>query len=121
MATVRYLVHDVAEAADFYVDRLGFELVERWGPAMAIVRRDDLDLWLAGPQSSAAQPMPDGATPEPGGWNRAVVVVEDLDDVVARLRETGTAFRNEIVTGPGGRQILASDPSGNVVELFEPG
>ena len=88
---------------------------------MAIVRRDDLELWLAGPPSSAAQPMPDGATPEPGGWNRAVVVVDDLDDTVARLLEDGVAFRNDVVSGPGGRQILAQDPSGNVVELFEPG
>lgn len=120
MATMRYLVHDVGEALTFYVDGLGFELVERYGPAIAIVRRDDLVLWLAGPTSSAARPMPDGRAPEPGGWNRAVIEVDDLDASVEELGTSGVVFRNEIVEGPGGRQILAEDPSGNVVELFEP-
>ena len=120
MATMRYLVDDVDVAVAFYTDRLRFEVVERYGPAMAIVRRDDLDLWLAGPPSSAARPMPDGRRPEPGGWNRAVVVVEDLGATVDGLRDAGTRFRNDIVDGPGGRQILVEDPAGNVVELFEP-
>ena len=120
MATVRYLVSDVGEAISFYADRLGFEVLERYGPAMAIVRLGDLDLWLAGPVSSAARPMPDGRSPEPGGWNRLVITVEDLDAIVAQLGATGTVFRNEIVEGPGGRQILVEDPAGNVVELFEP-
>jgi catechol 2,3-dioxygenase-like lactoylglutathione lyase family enzyme len=120
MATVRYLVADVGAAVSFYVDRLGFEEVQRFGPAIAIVRRGDLDLWLAGPTSSAARPMPDGRTPEPGGWNRLVIQVEDLDGRVAELGTAGAVFRNEIVDGPGGRQILVEDPSGNVVELFEP-
>jgi catechol 2,3-dioxygenase-like lactoylglutathione lyase family enzyme len=120
MATVRYLVHDVGEAVPFYETHLGFSVVERYGPAIAILRRDDLDLWLAGPPSSAARPMPDGRRPEPGGWNRLVVTVEDLDAAVERLKESGVPFRNEIVEGPGGRQILVEDPSGNVVELFEP-
>lgn len=119
MATVRYLVDDVDAAMTFYVDGLGFELVERYGPAIAIMRRDDLVLWLAGPVSSAARPMPDGRTPEPGGWNRAVIEVDDIETRVAELRASGITFRNEIVEGPGGRQILAEDPSGNVVELFE--
>ncbi|HEX7247755.1 MAG TPA: VOC family protein [Actinomycetota bacterium] len=121
MATMRYLVSDVGEAVSFYADRLGFEIVERYGPAMAIVRLGDLDLWLAGPESSAARPMPDGRSPEPGGWNRVVVVVDDLDQSVSRLSATGAVFRNEIVRGPGGRQILVEDPSGNVIELFQPG
>jgi catechol 2,3-dioxygenase-like lactoylglutathione lyase family enzyme len=119
MATMRYLVSDVGEAISFYVDRLGFEVLERYGPAMAIVRLGDLDLWLAGPVSSAARPMPDGRSPEPGGWNRLVITVDDLDAIVAQLGAAGAVFRNEIVEGPGGRQILVEDPAGNVVELFE--
>jgi catechol 2,3-dioxygenase-like lactoylglutathione lyase family enzyme len=120
MATVRYLVDDVDRTLPFYVDQIGFSVVERYGPAIAIVRLDDLELWLAGPTSSAARPMPDGRVPAPGGWNRLVVRVDDLDATVERLRSAGTPFRNDIVTGPGGRQILAEDPAGNVVELFEP-
>ena len=92
MATVRYLVDDVGAAVSFYVDRLGFEEVQRFGPAIAIVRRGDLDLWLAGPISSAARPMPDGRAPEPGGWNRLVIEVEDLDGRVEALAATGTVF-----------------------------
>ncbi|MGZ8598369.1 MAG: VOC family protein [Actinomycetota bacterium] len=121
MATMRYLVHDVGAAVSFYVDTLGFEEVQRFGPAMAIVRRGDLVLWLAGPTASAARPMPDGRRPEPGGWNRVVIEVDDLDGRIEALGSTGVVFRNEVVEGPGGRQILAEDPSGNVVELFEPG
>jgi catechol 2,3-dioxygenase-like lactoylglutathione lyase family enzyme len=120
MTTVRYLVADVGAAVSFYVDRLGFEEVQRFGPAMAIVRRGDLDLWLAGPISSAARPMPDGRTPEPGGWNRLVIEVDDLDGRVESLASTGALFRNDVVDGLGGRQILVEDLSGNVVELFEP-
>ncbi|MGZ8629628.1 MAG: VOC family protein [Actinomycetota bacterium] len=118
---MRYLVHDVGVAVSFYVDWLGFEEFRRFGPAMAIVRRGDLDLWLAGPTSSAARAMPDGRTPEPGGWNRAVIELDDLDGRIGELGAAGAVFRNEIVEGPGGRQILIEDPSGNVVELFEPG
>ena len=121
MATVRYLVSDVDAAVGFYVGRLGFDLVQQFGPNMAITRNGDLTLWLAGPGASAARPMPDGRTPEPGGWNRIVIETEDLDALVAGLAASGVAFRNQIVTGPGGRQILAEDPSGNVVELFQPG
>ena len=120
MATMRYLVDDVEAATVFYTEQLGFEVVERYGPAIAIVRRDDLDLWLAGPPSSAARAMPDGRRPEPGGWNRVVVIVHDIVATVGRLRGAGASFRNEIVDGPGGRQILVEDPAGNVVELFEP-
>jgi catechol 2,3-dioxygenase-like lactoylglutathione lyase family enzyme len=121
MATVRYIVRDVGAATAFYVDRLGFELIQAYGPAMAIVRRGDLSLWLAGPTASASRPMPDGRQPEPGGWNRIVVETTDLDGLVASLKAGGVSFRNEIISGPGGRQTLCEDPSGNVVELFEPG
>jgi len=119
MATMRYLVHDVGASVSFYVDWFGFEVVQDYAPAMAIVRRGDLTLWLAGPTASAARPMPDGRTPEPGGWNRVVIEVDDLDEHIAALGSAGVVFRNEVVEGPGGRQILAEDPSGNVVELFE--
>jgi catechol 2,3-dioxygenase-like lactoylglutathione lyase family enzyme len=119
MASVRYLVRDVDQAVTFYA-HLGFALRQQFGPAMAIMARDDLTLWLAGPRASAARAMPDGRTPEPGGWNRFVLQVTDLAGAVATLRGQGVAFRNDIVEGPGGRQILCEDPSGNVVELFEP-
>jgi catechol 2,3-dioxygenase-like lactoylglutathione lyase family enzyme len=119
MATVRYLVRDVDASVAFYTQKLGFALEQQFGPAMAIVRRGDLTLWLAGPMASAARPMPDGRTPEPGGWNRIVVEVEGLDAKIAELEAAGVTFRNRTVTGPGGRQILCEDPSGNVVELFE--
>ena len=120
MATVRYLVNDVDRSVAFYVDQLGFEEVERMGAAFARVSRDDLTLWLAGPQSSADRPMPDGRQPTPGGWNRFVIEVEDLAERVATLTVAGVTFRNAVVTGPGGKQILAEDPDGNPIELFEP-
>lgn len=120
MATVRYLVSDVQASIDFYTKRLGFKLEQQFGPAMAIVCRDGLTLWLAGPQSSAAKPMPDGSRPVPGGWNRMVLTVDDLPKLVAELKAGGARFRNEILKGPGGSQILCEDPSGNVIELFQP-
>jgi catechol 2,3-dioxygenase-like lactoylglutathione lyase family enzyme len=120
MASVRYLVDDVDRAVAFYRDQLGFALRQQFGPAMAIVTRGDLSLWLAGPKSSAARPMPDGGQPAPGGWNRIVVEVPDIAAMVGKLREGGVKFRNDFVDGPGGRQILCEDPAGNVVELFEP-
>ena len=104
---------------DFYVGQLGFVEQERWGQAMAIVAHGDLRLWLAGPASSAARSMPDGRRPEPGGWSRIVLEVEDLDVVVSALREAGAVFRNEPIAGPGGRQVLVEDPAGNVVEIFQ--
>jgi catechol 2,3-dioxygenase-like lactoylglutathione lyase family enzyme len=118
LASVRYLVHDVDQAVAFYAG-LGFALRQQFGPAMAILARDDLTLWLAGPRASASKPMPDGRLPEPGGWNRFVLPVSDLMATVAALRDQGVRFRNDVVDGPGGRQILCEDPSGNVVELFE--
>lgn len=119
MATVRYIVSDVAEAVAFYCNHLGFGVVQQFGPNMAITARDGLTLWLAGPNASASRPMPDGQKPAPGGWNRFVIEVADLSAHVARMRAAGVKFRNDIVTGPGGSQILCEDPSGNVVELFE--
>jgi predicted enzyme related to lactoylglutathione lyase len=119
MATMRYLVNDVARAVAFYRDLLEFDLEEEMLPAFARVRRGDLDLWLAGPASSAARPMPDGRQPVPGGWSRLVIQVDDLDAFVARLRNVGATFRNDVVSGPGGKQIIIDDPSGNAVELFE--
>jgi len=120
MATVRYLVADVDRSVTFYVGQLGFEIVEQRGAAFARVRRGDLTLWLAGPQSSAARPMPDGRQPIPGGWNRFVIEVDDLAERASILTVAGVKFRNAIVTGPGGKQILAEDPDGNPIELFEP-
>ncbi len=118
MAKFRYLVNDVDEAIEFYGE-LGFKMVERWGPPFAILRRDDIELWVSGPATSAAKPMPDGAKPEPGGWNRMVIPVEDITKIVDSLKSKGIHFRNDILAGPGGKQILAEDPSGNPIELFE--
>ena len=120
MAVVRYLVDDVDAAIAFYTTHLGFVLEQQMGPAFAIVTRDDLSLWVSGPQSSAARPMSDGRTPEPGGWNRLVIEVEDLAATADALVAAGIVFRNEIVIGPGGKQIVLDDPAGNPVELFEP-
>ena len=120
MAQFRYIVSDVDASVAFYRDLLGFTLRQQFGPAMAILTLDDLDLWLAGPPASASQPMPDGAKPEPGGWNRIVLTVTDIEQRVEELTAAGVEFRNEILTGPGGKQILCSDPSGNAIELFEP-
>ena len=121
MVAVRYIVHNVDHAVAFYRDRLGFKLEQQFGAAMAIMEQDELRLWLAGPGASASRPMPDGRKPEAGGWNRFVIEVDDLESKVAELRQAGVKFRNDIVTGPGGKQILCEDPSGNVVELFQPG
>ncbi len=105
----------------FYSSHLGFEVVQNFAPAMAILRRDELQLWLAGPKASASRPMTDGAIPEPGGWNRFVIIVEDLEKLVAELRAKGVGFRNEIETNADRKQILCEDPSGNVIELFQSG
>jgi len=119
MAVFRYLVGDVDAAIAFYTEHLGFTLEQQMGPAFGIVTRDDLSLWLSGPQSSAARPMPDGRQPQPGGWNRFVLEVDDLETKVAELKEAGLSFRNEIVTGPGGKQTVLEDRDGNPIELFE--
>jgi predicted enzyme related to lactoylglutathione lyase len=120
MVSVRYLVNDVPASIQFYAEALGFKLEQQFGPAMAIVSKGELTLWLAGPPSSAAQAMPDGRKPTPGGWNRFVLQVDDLSALVEKLRGQKVAFRNEIMKGPGGSQILCEDPSGNVIELFQP-
>ncbi len=117
---VRYMVSDVAKALAFYTGHLGFTVETDYAPAFGSVRRGNLRLLLAGPQSSAGRPMPDGAVPGPGGWNRIHFVVSDLAAEVARLKSEGCEFRSEMLTGPGGSQILLLDPSGNVVELFQP-
>jgi catechol 2,3-dioxygenase-like lactoylglutathione lyase family enzyme len=122
MATVnvRYMVDDVEAAIAFYTTHLGFALLSSAAPAFADVTRGDLRLLLSGPTSSAGRPMPDGRMPAPGGWNRIHFVVEDLAIEVERLRAAGVQFRNEILTGPGGSQIVLDDPSGNPIELFQP-
>jgi len=119
-AHVRYLVDDVDAAVDFYTTHLGFTLISDMAPAFADVRRGPLRLLLSGPTSSAGRPMPDGRRPEPGGWNRIHLLVDDIGSEVERLRTAGVPFRNEVVKGPGGAQILLEDPSGNPIELFQP-
>jgi catechol 2,3-dioxygenase-like lactoylglutathione lyase family enzyme len=120
LAVLRYLVRDVDAALAFYIDKLGFALIERWGTPFAMVGRGDLTLWLSGPGSSASRTLADGSVPQPGGWNRLVLETDDLGSLVERLRSSGARFRSEIVAGPGGKQILVDDPSGNPIELFEP-
>ena len=120
LVNVRYMVDDVEAAIDFYTTHLGFEVRFNAAPAFADVTRGNLRQLLSGPRSSAGRPMPDGAQPGPGGWNRLHFIVGDLAAEVERLRQAGVPFRNDVVEGPGGKQILLLDPSGNVVELFEP-
>jgi catechol 2,3-dioxygenase-like lactoylglutathione lyase family enzyme len=120
LVSVRYMVDDVEAALDFYCTHLGFEVRTSFAPAFADVTRGNLRRLLSGPTSSAGRAMPDGTTPGPGGWNRIHLIVTDIAAEVDRLRAAGLPFRNDIVTGPGGSQILLEDPSGNAVELFQP-
>lgn len=120
LVNVRYMVDDVDKAIEFYTKQLGFTLKTSAAPAFADVVRGNLRLLLSGPKSSAGRPMPDGTRPGPGGWNRIHLIVNDIAAEVDRMRTAGITFRNDIVTGPGGKQILLEDPSGNVVELFQP-
>ena len=120
MATVRYFVTDVDRAVAFYSKQLDFTVQQQFGPNMAILRQGDLTLWLAGPNASAARPMPDGRKPGPGGWNRFVLEVADLAATVRRLKAQGVRFRNDIVSGPGGQQVLAGGAFGDVIEVFQP-
>jgi catechol 2,3-dioxygenase-like lactoylglutathione lyase family enzyme len=117
---VRYMVDDVDEAVNFYTGHLGFSVITSFAPAFADVRRGALRLLLSGPTSSAGRPMPDGTKPHPGGWNRIHLIVDDLQAEVDRLRGEGVGFRNDVVSGPGGSQILLDDRSGNPIELFQP-
>ena len=119
MVGVRYMVDDVEGAIAFYTKLLGFEVLTSFAPAFADVARGRLRLLLSGPASSAGRPMPDGVKPGPGGWNRIHLIVDDIDAEVARLRSAGASFRNEVLSGPGGKQVLLLDPSGNVIELFQ--
>jgi catechol 2,3-dioxygenase-like lactoylglutathione lyase family enzyme len=120
LVSVRYMVDDVERAVAFYITHFDFTLRTNAAPAFADVVRGHLRLLLSGPKSSAGRPMPDGSTPEPGGWNRIHLIVADLPAEVARLRAAGLTFRNDIVRGPGGQQILLEDPAGNLIELFQP-
>ena len=120
LASVRYLVDDVDAAVDFYTTHLEFRLGLNAAPAFAEVLRGPLRLLLSGPTSSGARPMPDGATPVPGGWNRIHLIVDDIAVEVERLRAAGVRFRNDIISGPGGQQVLLHDPAGNLIELFQP-
>ncbi len=118
MATVRYLVKDVDAALPFYA-ALGFTVTERWGPPFIMLALGDLTLWLSGPGTSASKPVADGSMPEPGGWNRLVIGVADIQAAMQAIRATGAKFRSEPVQGPGGLQVLVEDPSGNPIELFQ--
>ena len=120
LVSVRYMVDDVDAAVDFYTRHFDFELRSSAAPAFADVVRGRLRLLLSGPKSSAGRPMPDGRTPEPGGWNRIHLIVDDIAREVERLRSAGLTFRNDIISGPGGQQILLEDPAGNPIELFQP-
>ena len=118
MATVRYLVNNVDASLPFY-RAIGFKLADRWGPPFAIVKRKGLSLWLSCPGTSASRKLKDGSLPQPGGWNRLVIEVKNLDDSIAALEVAGARFRSKPIKGPGGRQVLVEDPSGNPIELFE--
>ncbi|WP_263772107.1 VOC family protein [Propionivibrio soli] len=119
---VRYIVHDVDTAVAFYTEHFGFRVIGQSGPYFAILEKNNLQLVLSPPKGpgGGSQPTPDGRRPEPGGWNRLIVKSERLDEDISTLRAVGVGFRSDIVSGPGGRQILVEDPSGNLVEIFEP-
>jgi catechol 2,3-dioxygenase-like lactoylglutathione lyase family enzyme len=119
-ANVRYMVDDVEAAVNFYTTHLGFKVNTNFPPAFADVTRGNLRVLLSGPKSSAGRPMPDGEQPGPGGWNRIHLITPDIESEVARLKSAGVPFRNDIVTGPGGSQVLVQDPAGNFIELFQP-
>jgi catechol 2,3-dioxygenase-like lactoylglutathione lyase family enzyme len=120
LVNVRYMVDDVERAIDFYTTHFDFTVRTSAAPAFADVVRGNLRLLLSGPKSSAGRPMPDGRTPQAGGWNRIHFIVDDIGAEVERLRSSGVTFRNDIISGPGGQQILLEDPAGNPIELFQP-
>src|SRR5688572_6595892 len=119
-AGVRYQVKDVERSVEFYTRHLGFKLEQQPAPAFASVSNGNLTLWLSGPKSSGSRPMPDGRQQEPGGWNRVVLHVNELPARISELKKRGVRFRNEMETGPGGKQVQVEDPDGNPIELFEP-
>ncbi len=120
MIRMRYIVNDVDKSVEFYTSNFDFGLVQQYGPAIAILERDGVQLIVSGPKASASRPMPDGSKPSPGGWNRIIISFDDIESVVSRLKQNGAQFKNDIIEGPRGKQILCLDPSGNVVELFQP-
>jgi catechol 2,3-dioxygenase-like lactoylglutathione lyase family enzyme len=120
MVNVRYIVHDVDAAVDFYTRHFGFEVLTHFSPAFADVQLGELRLLLSGPTSSAGRAMTDGTKPEPGGWNRIHFIVDDIDAEISRLTAAGLQPRNDVVRGPGGAQVLFTDPSGNLIEIFQP-
>ncbi len=120
MIRIRYIVNDVDNAVEFYTSNLDFRLEQQFGPAIAILERDGVQLLVSGPKASASRPMPDGSKPSPGGWNRILISVDDIESVVSQLKQNGVQFKNDIIEGPGGNHILCLDPSENVVELFQP-
>ena len=117
MIRIRYIVNDVDKAVEFYTSNFDFRLEEQYGPAVAILERDGVQLIVSGPMASASRPMPDGSKPSPGGWARFQIVVDDVESEVSRLKQNGVQFKNDILEGPGGKQTLCVDPSGNVLEL----
>ena len=117
---MRYIVNDAGKAVEFCTSSLDFQMEQQFGPAIAMLERDGVTLLVSGPMASASRPMPDGAQPAPGGWNRILIDFDDLESVVSQLKENGVQFKNEIIEGPGGKQTLCLDPSGNVIELFQP-
>jgi len=120
MIKVRYFVNDVDKAVEFYTSNLDFRIEKQFGSKIALLEKEGLQLILSGPETSAARPMLDGTKPGPGGWNRFLFTVDDIESAVSKLKGNGVQFKNEILSGPGGKQILCVDPSGNVVEIFQP-
>jgi len=120
MIRIRYLLNDVDEAVEFYESNLDFRLEEKYGPAVAILERDGVQLIVSGPIASASRPLPDGSKPSPGGWARFQIVVDDIESEVSRLKQKGVQFKHDIIENGGRKQTLCLDPSGNIVELFQP-
>ena len=119
MIRFRYIVHDVDQAVEFYKSNFDFKLEEQYGPAIAILERDGVQLIVSGPMASASKPMPDGTKPSPGGWSRMVITVDDIETVVSRLKKNGVQFKNDLMDNQGRKQILCLDPSDNIIELFQ--
>ncbi|MCZ6673037.1 MAG: VOC family protein [Verrucomicrobia bacterium] len=119
MIRFRYIVNDVDKAVEFYTSNFDFKLEEQFGPAIAILERDGVQLIVSGPKASASKPMPDGTKPSPGGWSRMVITVDDIETVVSRLKKNGVQFKNDLIENQGRKQILCLDPSDNIIELFQ--